>query len=107
MIGNPIEQAQLPIYAISNTVDGVAFAAINPSDCQFKAITKNKSALPLKPQAKSKMPEWDIQLKEWYSALNSASDDFQNGIAKVLPTKNACEFCGYDLLCRVEKSPNH
>jgi len=107
MIGNPIEQAQLPIYAISNTVDGVAFAAINPSDCQFKAITKNKSALPLKPQAKSKMPEWDIQLMEWYSTLNSASHDFQNGIAKVLPTKNACEFCGYDLLCRVEKSPNH
>ena len=107
MIGNPIEQAQLPIYAISNTVDGVAFAAINPSDCQFKAITKNKSALPLKPQTKSKMPEWDIQLMEWHSALNSASDDFQNGIAKVLPAKNACEFCDYDLLCRVEKSPNH
>ena len=107
MIGNPIEQAQLPIYAISNTVDGVAFAAINPSDCQFKAITKNKSALPLKPQTKSKMPEWDRQLMEWSSALNSASDDFQDGIAKVLPAKNACEFCNYDLLCRVEKSPNH
>ena len=107
MIGNPIEQAQLPIYAISNTVDGVAFAAINPSDCQFKAITKNKSALPLKPQTKSKMPEWDMQLMEWNSALNSASDDFQDGIAKVLPAKNACEFCNYDLLCRVEKSPNH
>ena len=107
MVGNPIEQAQLPIYAISNTVDGVAFAAINPNDCQFKAITKNKSALPLKPQTKSKMPEWDIQLMDWNLALNSASDDFQNGIAKVLPTKNACEFCDYDLLCRVEKSPNH
>jgi len=107
MVGNPIELAQLPIYAISNTVDGVAFAAINPSDCQFKAITKNKSALPLKPQTKSKMPEWDIQLMEWQSTLNSASDDFQNGIAKVLPAKNTCEFCDYDLLCRVEKSPNH
>ena len=107
MVSNPIEQAQLPIYATSNTVDGVAFAAINPNDCQFKAITKNKSALPLKPQTKSKMPEWDIQLMDWNLALNSASDDFQNGIAKVLPTKNACEFCDYDLLCRVEKSPNH
>ena len=107
MIGNPIEEAQLPIYAISNTVDGVAFAAINPSACQFKAITKNKSALPLKPQTKSKMPEWDIQLMDWHSALNSASDDFQNGIAKVLPAKNACAFCDYDLLCRVEKSSNH
>ena len=107
MIGNPIEHAQLPIYAISHDVDGVSFAAINSTDCQFKAITKNKSALPLKPQTKSKMPEWDIQLMEWHSALNSASKDFQNGIAKVLPAKNACKFCDYDLLCRVEKSPNH
>ena len=107
MVGNPIELAQLPIYAISHDVDGVSFAAINSTDCQFKAITKNKSALPLKPQTKSKMPEWDIQLMEWHSALNSASKDFQNGIAKVLPAKNACKFCDYDLLCRVEKSPNH
>ena len=48
MIGNPIEQAQLPIYAISNAVDGVAFAAINPSDCQFKAITKKQVCFAVK-----------------------------------------------------------
>ena len=107
MTGDPIDQAQLPIYAVTNSVDGVAFATINSNDCQFKAITKNKSELPLTKQAINRMPEWDKQIKEWMSILNSASEQFQNGIASVLPVKNACDYCDYDLLCRVKKSSNN
>jgi probable DNA repair protein len=107
MTGDPIDQAQLPIYAITNSVDGVAFATINSNDCQFKAITKNKSELPLTKQAINRMPEWDKQITEWTSILNSASKQFQNGIASVLPVKNACDYCDYDLLCRVKKSSNN
>ena len=107
MTGNPIDQAQLPIYAVTNSVDGVAFATINSNDCQFKAITKNKSELPLTKQAINRMPEWDKQITEWTSILNSASEQFQNGIASVLPVKNACDYCDYDLLCRVKKSSNN
>jgi len=107
MTGNPIDQAQLPIYAVTNSVDGVAFATINSNDCQFKAITKNKSELPLTKQAINRMPEWDKQITEWSSILNSASEQFQNGIASVLPVKNACDYCDYDLLCRVKKSSNN
>ena len=107
MTGDPIDQAQLPIYAVTNSVDGVAFATINSNDCQFKAITKNKSELPLTKQAINRMPEWDKQINEWMSTLNSASEQFQNGIASVLPVKNACDYCEYDLLCRVKKSSNN
>jgi probable DNA repair protein len=107
MTGDPIDQAQLPIYAVTNSVDGVAFATINSNDCQFKAITKNKSELPLTKQAINRMPEWDKQITEWTSILNSASKQFQNGIASVLPVKNACDYCDYDLLCRVKKSSNN
>ena len=107
MTGDPIDQAQLPIYAVTNSVDGVAFATINSNDCQFKAITKNKSELPLTKQAINRMPEWDKQINEWTSILNSASEQFQNGIASVLPVKNACDYCDYDLLCRVKKSSNN
>ena len=107
MTGDPIDQAQLPIYAVTNSVDGVAFATINSNDCQFKAITKNKSELPLTKQAINRMPEWDKQINEWMSILNSASEQFQNGIASVLPVKNACDYCDYDLLCRVKKSSNN
>ena len=106
LINQPLEQAQLPIYAISNEVDGVAFATINSQDCQFKAITKNKNDLPMSSQSINRMPEWKKQVSDWKDELVQASQKFQNGHAKVLPSSHACDFCDYDLLCRVDKSGN-
>ena len=107
LTGDPLEQAQLPIYAITNSVEGVAFAIINSNNCEFKAITKNKLELPLSKQASNKMPDWDNQVTEWTSSLTMASQDFQAGVASVLPTKHACDYCDYDLLCRIEKPGNN
>jgi RecB family exonuclease len=105
--GQVIEQAQLPIYAISNEVDGVAFSQINASECVYKAVARNKEILPSSKQAQSKMPDWDTQLNAWRKTLNKASLDFQQGVSDVLPEKNACNYCEYDLLCRVEKILGH
>ncbi len=107
LISEPLEQAQLPIYAISNKVDGVAFANINSKDCQFKAITKNKYDLPMSNQSINRMPEWKKQVSQWSKELVNASQQFQNGNASVLPAKNACDYCEYDLLCRVDKADNN
>ncbi len=103
MTGKHIRQVQLPIYALTNSVKGVAFAKINATRCEYLAIANDKSALPVK---KTTAPKWEDQLVEWKSILNSASYDFQNGVATALPEKSACEYCDYDLLCRVEKLPN-
>ena len=105
--GEVIEQAQLPIYAISNEVDGVAFAQINASECVFKAIARDREILPSSKQAQTKMPDWDAQLNTWQETLSKASLGFQQGVADVLPKKNACDYCDYDLLCRVEKTLGH
>ena len=105
--GDTIEQAQLPIYAISNQVDGVAFSQINASECSFKAITKDKGCLPVSKQIQSKMPDWSGQLDSWENQLKQASADFQQGLASVSPRKKSCDYCDYDLLCRVEKTLNH
>ena len=102
--GEVIEQAQLPIYAISNEVDGVAFAQINASECMYKTVARDKEILPSSKQVQSKMPDWDTQLNTWRKTLNKASLDFQSGASAVDPTKNACDFCDFDLLCRVEKT---
>ena len=107
LTGDPLDQAQLPIYAITNPVAGIAFATVNSKDCQFKAITKNKFDLPLSQQAIKRMPVWNEQVSEWELELNSASQKFQEGVAEVLPTTNACDYCDYDLLCRFEKSSNN
>ncbi|MGE4594656.1 MAG: PD-(D/E)XK nuclease family protein [Gammaproteobacteria bacterium] len=105
--GEVIEQAQLPIYAISNEVNGVAFAQINASECVFKTVARDREILPSSKQAQTKMPDWDEQLNTWRETLSKASLSFQQGVADVLPEKNACNYCDYDLLCRVEKTLGH
>ena len=107
LTGDPLEQAQLPIYAITNSVEGISFATINSNNCEFKAITKDKFELPISKQASNKMPDWDKQVTEWTSSLTAASQNFQSGVASVLPAKKACDFCDYDLLCRIEKLGNN
>lgn len=104
LTGDPLKQAQLPIYALTNKVNGVAFAKINPTRCEYIAVTSDEHLLPLN---KSSKTGWEVQLAKWEDKLNSASDDFQRGIATVTPEKNACEYCDYGLLCRVEKLPNY
>ena len=107
LTGDPLEQAQLPIYAITNSVEGISFATINSNNCEFHAITKDKFELPISKQASNKMPDWGKQVTEWTSSLTSASQNFQSGVASVLPAKNACDYCDYDLLCRIEKPGNN
>jgi len=104
LTGEPLEQAQLPIYATTHEVEGVAFALVNSNNCQFKAITKNRYSLPISSQSISRMPDWKNQISQWKIELISASEKFKNGKAEVLPTTKACDFCDYDLLCRVDKS---
>ena len=60
--------------------------------------------MPLSSQSVNRMPEWKNQVSQWKIELTSASKQFQNGKAEVLPQANACDFCDYDLLCRVDKS---
>ena len=67
-------------------LSGVAFATINPQNCQFKAITKNKHDLPMSSQSINRMPEWKKQVSDWKDELVKASQQFQNGNAEVLPS---------------------
>ncbi len=110
-IGNPsindwcseaIKEPQLPIYAISNTAQGTAFIQLNANKVSIKGLSKNKASLP-KQSARSFCKEWDEQIISWEKILNTASQDFQQGKAQVLPNKTACQYCEFDSLCRVEK----
>jgi probable DNA repair protein len=101
--GNAISEPQLPIYTLTNNVQGAAFIELASNKINFKGLSKDPDALPEQSKYKGKCQNWDEQLKIWQQTLNTASLDFQNGIATVLPNKNACDYCEFDLCCRVEK----
>ncbi|BBB23386.1 conserved hypothetical protein [Isorropodon fossajaponicum endosymbiont JTNG4] len=101
--GSAISDPQLPIYALTNNVQGAAFIELASNKINFKGLSKDPDSLPKQSKYKGKCQDWDEQLKIWQQTLNTASLDFQHGIATVLPNKNACDYCEFDLLCRIEK----
>ncbi len=101
--GSAISEPQLPIYAITNNVQGAALIELVSNKTNFKGLSKDPNSLPKQSKYKGKCQEWDEQLQIWQKTLNTASLDFQHGIATVLPNKSACDYCEFDLLCRVEK----
>ena len=98
-----IAEPQLPIYSVTNDVQGAAFIELSSSAVSFKGLSKDSDSLPKQSNQKRKCQEWDEQLTIWESRLNQASQDFQTGQAQVLPNKTACDYCEFELLCRVQK----
>ena len=101
--GQSIVEPQLPIYSISNNIQGAAFIELNSNAISFKGLSKDPDSIP-KQSRRSSCQEWDEQLGIWTQKLNQASQDFQSGQAQVLPNKTACDYCEFDLLCRVEST---
>ena len=101
--GNPIKEPQLPIYATTNPADGIAFIKPAADKISYIGMAKDHDSLPKKTSKQKSCNEWDEQLNLWQQQLDQTSLDYQQGKAGVLPTKNACTYCEYDSLCRVEK----
>lgn len=101
--GQSIDEPQLPIYSVTNNTQGAAFIELNSSLVSFKGLSKDPDSLPKQSSRKGKCQNWNEQLIIWEANLNQASKDFQSGQAQVLPNKTACNYCEFDLLCRVQK----
>jgi probable DNA repair protein len=90
--GEAIKEPQLPIYAVTNDTQGIAFIQLNADKVSTKGIFRGEET-----------SEWNAQIDHWQEILESASNNFQNGIATVLPNKTACDYCDFDALCRIAK----
>ncbi len=92
--GETIAEPQLPIYAVTNNTQGIAFIQLNADKVQIKGVFRSEMESSV---------QWDETINTWQQTLNLTSQNLQAGIATVLPDKKACQYCEYDSLCRVEK----
>lgn len=99
--GDAIRAPQLPIYAINNKAQGVAFVKLHADDIAYTGLSK-QALKPIKQQTRS-CGSWDDRLQIWEEQLEKTSLDFQQGKAEITPSIQACQYCEYDSLCRVEK----
>ncbi len=98
--GANIQEPQLPIYALNQDVAGIAFIELSADKITYKGLSKNTTTLF---KASRSCASWEEQRLLWRAQLTAASRAFQQGEASVLPVKGGCEYCPYELLCRVEK----
>ena len=101
--GERISEPQLPIYATTTGSDGMAFIQLKADKVEFKGLARDADALPGNGRSNHQCQDWDQQLDVWQTQLHQASLDFQQGHAAVAPSKGACAYCEYELLCRIEK----
>ncbi len=101
--GAHMSEVQLPIYATTTGSDGAALIHLSADEIKFTGLARDKDSLPKGVRTQSACQDWDAQIKTWHTQLQQASNDFQAGKAEVLPNKKACDYCDYELLCRVQK----
>ena len=96
-----ISEPQLAIYALHNQANGIIFIQLCANDIKYIGYSDHENMVNLLGK-KNTDNDFFLQLKQyWKSQLNKTGFDFQQGIAEVLPTKNACNYCQLSPLCRV------
>jgi probable DNA repair protein len=98
-----ITEPQLPIYSVTNNTQGAAFIELNSNGVSFKGLSKDPDSLPKQSTRKGNCQDWNKQVITWKNQLDRASQDFQSGQVQVAPNKTACDYCEFDLLCRIQK----
>lgn len=107
--GEKLEEPQLPLYCVSgdSTIDGIAFAEINPDGLSLKGISKkNIDINTIKPIQETNYSEgrsWQEQREQWKRDLEKLGHDFVQGKAEVDPKSEieTCNYCQLQAFCRV------
>lgn len=113
-----LSEPQLPLYAFSEaTLAGIATASLHPAEMGFSALTDTLDRIPdgyttqQMPSGRKTTPGLrrfdDLRMlqQHWKLVLEELAQAAQAGDARVVPIKNACQFCQRQTLCRIDDSP--
>jgi ATP-dependent helicase/nuclease subunit B len=96
--GNRPEAPQLPLYAATAPVHGVAFANVRRPRFRFQGSCEESRALP----GTYVHADFATQRQDWKGVLESLASQFLEGRAEVDPkAKTTCQFCHLAGLCRI------
>ncbi len=113
--GDPLEQPQLPLYALSyatgKSISAISIAELTSNTMQFKGLQRyqgilpgNKSLEQLKYTYNS-MVSWGDLLHQWQEKIQQLAIAFRQGYAAVAPLcGQSCQYCDLALLCRIGRS---
>jgi len=105
-----IEEPQLPQYALAAGLgvdDAVAFARVRSGDMAYEGLCGEDIGIKgiVACDGKRSAPEdWQTVLDDWETHINALATEFVEGRCDVSPRDaNACKYCGFEAICRIEE----
>jgi ATP-dependent helicase/nuclease subunit B len=95
-------EPQLPLYAATcqDPLGALLIAQISRDASGYTGLSDGAvSARPMR----SKTDSLKAERVEWTRVLTALAEDFRAGVARVDPAGDACRFCDYRALCRVDE----
>lgn len=101
------DQPQLPLYAVTASVDqvsGIAFARLKKGDC--KIVDEPVGIVDNATISEESAAAWNRQLEQWRVSLEELSEEIETGLAVADPKRGAttCRNCDLQCFCRVHES---
>ena len=106
--GERPDEPQLPLYSVfgSDKVSSISFAQLKKGDMKYVGLTNSEasfSCLKKLEESKADESQWGDQLAHWKGVLQSLSNEFMQGEARVNPTPKACDYCDLTSFCRINE----
>jgi len=104
LIGERLDQPQLPAYATAAGPESAAVATLylgreGPKVCGV-ADRANRLGT-IKPPKNGEL-QWPQLMQRWERQLHQLVEEFLRGEAAVKPLPDACKYCHLQILCRIE-----
>lgn len=81
--GDRLAEPQLPLYAIANQVDAIAFLQVNSDGIEFRGVSRSDTGIagvrPVSRFSAGASQDWDALTRHWRRALESVAAEFAAG----------------------------
>lgn len=110
--GEQPDEPQLPLYALEEKPDALAFAQLKTGDLKFTGLGSDSSMLTGLADSYSiegdEHPDWPGLIEYWQQQLQTLAMACQQGDAAVRPKnrQQTCLYCHFTALCRINETEN-
>ena len=107
-VKSPLQDIQLPLYALHLKSDGIAFAQVRKGECLMRSIqaSEGKDGQPGLAGIRGEHPfeNWGELTHYWEQELKRLAREFKEGRDDIMPVEDekTCRNCLHGPLCRIE-----
>lgn len=110
LVKEPLEQAQLPLYALTlqPTPQAVAYGVLNVAETHLNGLAadsaQSHAGLGNRKKPRGMQESWEKQTEVWNDQLQATLSDYLSGQAARTPLRaSVCQYCSVRAICRKDE----